>query len=55
MSFGALRHFRTRREAAQFQQRVQNVVNWQRGGLGLPMNDGGIFALDHPCKPLTEA
>ena len=54
-TFGALRHFRTKREANQFAGRVSLLVNWQRGRLGLTANNGGIFVIDHPYKALVEA
>ena len=53
--FGALAHFRTRREAEQFRSRVFMVVTWQRGRLGMSINDGGIFVVSHEYRPLTEA
>lgn len=43
--FREIGYFRTKREAEDFAGRIREVANWQRGKLGHPMNDGGVFVL----------
>ena len=41
--FREIGYFRTKRDAEEFAGRVREAANWQRGRLGQPMNDGGVF------------
>jgi len=38
-------YFRTERDAESFASKLREVANWQRGKLGKPMNDGGVFVV----------
>ncbi len=41
--FGKIAYFKTRSDAESFKNSLRMVVNYQRGRLGMTMNDGGIF------------